>query len=128
VSLFKLLDEDLDIEGNCLFRGLRLLPLLFKVLDKGAVGGCGCGDDGGIHGWFLLFFNGCAVFASKHALAMAHAIEGGKCRVWEKWPSGQPKAGGSEYLELRGVFSIALRAPGAALLSRFGFLAGRGAR
>jgi hypothetical protein len=59
---------------------------------------------------------------------MAHAIEGGKCRVWEKWPSGQPQAGGSEYLELHGVFSIALRAPGAALLSRFGFLAGRGAQ
>jgi hypothetical protein len=72
--------------------------------------------------------NGCAVFAPKHALAMAHAIEGGKCKVWEKWPSGQPQAGGSEYLELHGVFSIALRAPGAALLSRFGFLAGRGAR
>jgi hypothetical protein len=59
---------------------------------------------------------------------MAHAIEGGKCKVWEKWPSGQPQAGGSEYLELHGAFSIALRAPGAALLSRFGFLAGRGAR
>jgi hypothetical protein len=72
--------------------------------------------------------NGSAVFAPKHALAMAHAIEGGKCRVWEKWPSGQPQAGGSEYLELHGAFSIALRAPGAALLSRFGFLAGRGAQ
>ena len=74
------------------------------------------------------FLNGSAVFAPKHALAMAHAIEGGKCRVWEKWPSGQPQAGGSEYLELHGVFSIALRAPGAALLRRLGFLAGRGAR
>jgi hypothetical protein len=72
--------------------------------------------------------NGCAVFVPKHALAMAHAIKGGKCKVWEKWPLGQPKAGGSEHLELHGVFSIALRAPGAALLSRFGFLAGRGAR
>jgi hypothetical protein len=59
---------------------------------------------------------------------MAHAIEGGKCKVWEKWPSGQPQAGGSEYLELHGAFSIALRAPGAALLSRLGFLAWRGAR
>ena len=74
------------------------------------------------------FLNGCAVFVPKHALAMAHAIEGGKCKVWEKWPSGQPQAGGSEYLELHGAFSIALRAPGAALLSRLGFLAGRGAR
>jgi hypothetical protein len=72
--------------------------------------------------------NGCAVFVPKHALAMAHAIEGGKCKVWEKWPSGQPQAGGSEYLELHGAFSIALRAPGAALLRRLGFLAGRGAR
>ena len=68
------------------------------------------------------------MFVPKHALAMAHAIEGGKCKVWEKWPSGQPQAGGSEYLELHGAFSIALRAPGAALLSRLGFLAGRGAR
>ena len=58
------------------------------------------------------------MFAPKHALAMAHAIEGGKCKVWEKWPSGQPQAGGSEYLELRGAFSIALRAPGAALLRK----------
>jgi hypothetical protein len=34
---------------------------------------------------------------------------------------GQPKAGGSEYLELHGAFSIALRAPGAALLSKVWF-------
>jgi hypothetical protein len=74
------------------------------------------------------FLNGLAVFADKHALALAHASEGGKCRVWEKWPTGQPQAGGSEYLELHGAFSIALRAPGAALLSRFGFLAGREAQ
>jgi hypothetical protein len=73
------------------------------------------------------FLNSLAVFAHKHALALAHASEGGKCRVWEKWPTGQPQAGGSEYLELHGAFSIALRAPGAELLSRFGFLAGRGA-
>jgi len=54
------------------------------------------------------FLNGCAVFVPKHALAMAHAIKGGKCKVWEKWPSGQPQAGGSECLELHGAFSIAL--------------------
>jgi hypothetical protein len=36
--------------------------------------------------------------------ALAHASEGGKCKMWEKWPLGQPKAGGSEYLELHGVF------------------------
>jgi hypothetical protein len=130
MSLLQLFDKGFDIGCDCLFRGLRLLLLLLllKVLDKGADGGCGGGDDGGIHGWFLLFLNGCAVFVPKHALAMAHAIEGGKCKVWEKWPSGQPQAGGSEYLELHGAFSIALRAPGAALLSRLGFLAGRGAR
>src|SRR5665213_1930765 len=129
MSLLQLFDKGFDIGCDCLFRGLLLLLLLlWKVLDKGADGGCGGGDDGGIHGWILLFLNGSAVFAPKHALAMAHAIEGGKCRVWEKWPSGQPQAGGSEYLELHGAFSIALRAPGAALLSRLGFLAGRGAR
>src|SRR5258705_214609 len=64
------------------------------------------------------FLNGLAVFADKHALALAHASEGGKCRVWEKWPTGQPQAGGSEYLELHGAFSITLRAPGAALLRK----------
>jgi hypothetical protein len=67
------------------------------------------------------FLNGLAVFAHKHALALAHASEGGKCRVWEKWPTGQPQAGGSEYLELHGAFSITLRAPGAALLSKVWF-------
>ena len=67
------------------------------------------------------FLNGRAVFADKHALALAHASEGGKCRVWEKWPTGQPQAGGSEYLELHGAFSIALRAPGAELLSKAWF-------
>jgi len=67
------------------------------------------------------FLNGRAVFANKHALALAHASEGGKCRVWEKWPTGQPQAGGSEYLELHGAFSITLRAPGAALLSKVWF-------
>lgn len=69
----------------------------------------------------LLGENGRAVFAHKHALTLAHASEGGKCRVWEKWPTGQPQAGGSEYLELHGAFSIALRAPGAALLSKVWF-------
>ena len=61
--------------------------------------------------------NGFAVFAPKHALAMAHAIKGGKRKVREKWPTVQPQAGGSEHLELHGASSIALRAPGAALLS-----------
>jgi hypothetical protein len=57
---------------------------------------------------------------------MAHAIEGGKCNgVGKVDRKGQPQAGGSEYLELHAAFSIALRAPGAALLRRLGFFAGR---
>jgi len=67
------------------------------------------------------FLNGLAVFAYKHALALAHASEGGKCNGVGKVALGQPKAGGSEYLELHGAFSIALRAPGAELLSKVWF-------
>ena len=63
------------------------------------------------------FLNGLAVFAHKHALALAHASEGGKCNGVGKVTAGQAKAEGSEYLELHGAFSITLRAPGAALLS-----------
>jgi hypothetical protein len=41
------------------------------------------------------FLNGCAVFAHKHALAMAHAIEGGKCngvgKVARLWASRRPE-------------------------------------
>jgi hypothetical protein len=40
----------------------------------------------------------------------------------------QPEAGGSEYLELHGAFSISLRAPGTESLSRFGYLAWRAAQ
>jgi hypothetical protein len=65
--------------------------------------------------------NGLAVFAHKHALALAHASEGGKCNGVGKVTAGQPKAGGSEYLELHGAFSITLRAPGAGLLSKVWF-------
>jgi hypothetical protein len=55
-------------------------------------------------------------------LALAHASEGGKCNgVGKVALLGQQKAGGSEYLELHGAFSIALRAPGAALLSKVWF-------
>jgi hypothetical protein len=45
-----------------------------------------------------------------------------------KGAAGPPKAGGSEHLELHGVFSITLRAPGAELLSKFGFFALCGAQ
>ena len=67
------------------------------------------------------FLNGLAVFANKHALALAHASEGGKCNGVGKVTAGQPKAGGSEYLELHGAFSSTLRAPGAELLSKVWF-------
>jgi hypothetical protein len=46
---------------------------------------------------------------------------------FEQVAVGLPQAGGCRYLELQGAFSIALRAPGAALLRKFGFLAGLGA-
>ena len=56
MSLLQLLDKGFDIGCDGLFRGLRLLwLLLLEVLDKGADGGCGGGDDGSVHGWFLLF-------------------------------------------------------------------------
>jgi hypothetical protein len=73
--------------------------------------------DDAAHGVNPPFLNGCAVFAHKHALALAHASEGGKCNGVGKGAAGQPKVGGSEYLELHGAFSITLRAPGAELLS-----------
>jgi hypothetical protein len=41
--------------------------------------------------------NGRAVFANKHALALAHASEGGKCKgrgiSHPEWNGGRPKAG-----------------------------------
>jgi hypothetical protein len=43
------------------------------------------------------FLNGRAVFANKHALALAHASEGGKCKgrgiSHPEWNGGRPKAG-----------------------------------
>jgi hypothetical protein len=43
------------------------------------------------------FLNGRAVFANKHALALAHASEGGKCKgrgiSHPEWRGGRPKAG-----------------------------------
>ena len=75
-----------------------------------------------MHGVVPPVLNGCAVVAFKHALALAHASEGGKCNgVGKVALLGQPQAGGSEYLELHGVFSIALRTPGAELISKVWF-------
>ncbi len=65
--------------------------------------------------------NGCAVFAHKHALAQAHACGGGKCiAVVKVGRRGQPKAGGSEYLELHEAFPSACARQGRPL-SRSGF-------
>jgi hypothetical protein len=37
-------------------------------------------------GYFLRFLNGRAVFANKHALALAHASGGGKCKRRVPYP------------------------------------------
>jgi len=66
-------------------------------------------------------FEWLAVFAHKHALA--HASEG----LWEKWPTGQPQAGGSEYLDLHGAFPSPCALQEQRSSARCGFLAGRGA-
>jgi hypothetical protein len=74
--------------------------------------------------WLSPFLNGCAVFVPKHALALAHASRGGKCK--ERGISHperrevRPKAG----LHKRSAedWGYSLRAPGTESLSRFGFL------
>ena len=38
------------------------------------------------------FLNGCAVFAHKHALALAHASRGGKCKRWGSPPGTKWRA------------------------------------
>ena len=53
VALLQLLDEGLDIGGDCLFRGLLLWLLRFEVLGEGGDVGWGC-DGGGVHGCSLL--------------------------------------------------------------------------
>jgi len=51
--------------------------------------------------------------SSWRAVDQAHACGGGKCiAVGKVARTGQPKAGGSEYLKLHEAFSIGLRAPG----------------
>ena len=116
VSSLKLLDEELYVGGDDFFGRLR-----FRGRGKGSnIAGFVRGGDGA-HWVNPPFLNGLAVFAHKHALALAHASEGGKCNGVGKVTAGQPKAGGSEYLELHGAFSITLRAPGAALLSKVWF-------
>ena len=75
MSSFQLLDEEFDVGGDYFLGGLRL-------------GDRGKGSDiagfvrGGVvaHGVVPPFLNGLAVFANKHALALAHASGGGKCK------------------------------------------------
>ena len=116
VACLKLLDEELYVGCDHFLSRLRL-----GGRGKGSnVAGLVRGGDAA-HGVNPPFLNGLAVFADKHALAQAHASEGGKCNGVGKVTAGQPEAGGSEYLELHGAFSITLRAPGAALLSKVWF-------
>jgi hypothetical protein len=118
--------------------GLKLLDEEFTLAAITSLALCALGVEGRVATVLLVvalllmgigppFLNGLAVFAHKHALALAHASEGGKCRLWEKCPTGQPQAGGSECLELHGAFSITLRARGSAPQQGLVFLAGRGA-
>jgi hypothetical protein len=116
VTCLQLLDEEFYLGGNNFFGRLRL--------GGGGKGSNAAGFVRGGDAWMNPpFLKGCAVFAHKHALALAHVSEGRKCSGVGKVTTGQPKAGGSEYLELHGAFSITLRAPGAELLSKVGFLA-----
>jgi hypothetical protein len=76
------------------------------------------------HGVVSPFLNGCAVFVPKHALALAHASRGGKCKergvAHPERSGGVPKAG----LHKRSAedWGYSLRAPGTESLSRHGFL------
>lgn len=80
----QLLDEELNIGGDYFLGGLRL-------------GGRGKGSDvagfvhGGVvaHGVVPPFLNGGAVFANKHALALAHASGGGKCKRRVPYPRNE---------------------------------------
>ena len=81
MSSFQLLDEELDVGGDYFLGGLRL-------------GGRGKGSDvagfvfGGVAAHWVVppFLNGRAVFANKHALALAHASGGGKCKRRVPYP------------------------------------------
>ena len=70
------------------------------------------------------FLNGRAVFANKHALALAHASRGGKCKRWGSPPGTKWRAAeGRSAQAQRGRLGIPLwRAIGAEPLSRLGFL------
>jgi hypothetical protein len=84
------------------------------------------------------FLNSLAVFAHKHALALAHASRGGKCKRRGSPPversgsgvEGAERSGGlhKRSTAKRGRLGCLLRAPGTESLRRSGFLAGRGAQ
>src|SRR3984885_13865334 len=67
--------------------------------------------------------NGCAVFATKHALALAHASGGGKCKRRVPYPECNGGRRRRSAQAQRGRLGCLLRAPEAEPLSRFGFLA-----
>ena len=96
VSCLKLLDEELDVGGDYFFGGLRL-------------GGRGKGSD---VAWFRSWWrccswvvppvlNGRAVFANKHALALAHASRGGKCKRRGSLPRNEWRAAAAAGLHKR---------------------------
>ncbi len=72
VTCLQLLNEKLNVRGNDFFGGL----------------GLGVGWHGGdvAHGLGSSLLNGPAVFAYKHALALAHASGGGKCKRRVPYP------------------------------------------
>src|ERR1700744_1128120 len=72
--------------------------------------------------------NGCAVFVPKHALALAHASGGGKCKRRVPYPEcngGRRRRSAQAH---RGRLGCLLRAPEAEPLSRLVFLVVREAR
>src|SRR6202042_1923188 len=81
------------------------------------------------------FLNGLAVFAHKHALALAHASRGGKCKRWgapplERSDSGVEGAERSGGLHKRSAedWGASCRAPRTESLRRLGYLALRDAQ
>src|ERR1700709_510232 len=76
-----------------------------------------------VMGWFLRFKWLCCV-CSQTRLGPGPRQQGRQVQaVRKRGLQGQPKAGGSEYLELHGAFSIRCAAPGTEALSKSGDLA-----
>jgi hypothetical protein len=83
VPRLKLFNQQLHVGGNDFFGGLRF-GVEGKVVTLSVVLLVMVG---------FSVLNGFAVFALKHALALAHASRGGKCRLCEKVPcKGVPEA------------------------------------